>query len=246
MIKRRYIILAFASLVLIGGICAILWEGAVKTGSPELGIDPAQNAAYASYEYGEPNTIYVRTQPLLSPTGLITEVMWHDRILEAGILEIGFTIKFYPYFKGYDVNHFLSNGDLQGGIGGDMPTLTVAATSEVVIAVKVQNSLTWLVGRRPFLLKELKGERIGYAYGSNTHFMLLSLLSSGGLSDGDVHLIPIPVRDMPDAMERMAIYFFAAGEPIPSIAELKYGFTRCFGIPVFPEISRGEAPRGRA
>lgn len=231
MTKRRYSAAMFASIVLLGGIGAIVWKEASWTEPLCLAPDPAQNEAYASYRYGEPDTIHVGTQPLYSPTGLIAEAMRHDRILEEDLRKLGLKIEFHPFLTGYDVNHFLSRGDLQTGISGDMPTLTIAATSKVVIPVKVQDGLTWLVGKRPFLLKSLKDERIGYADGSNAHFTLLSLLSSAGLSEADVELVPMPVYDMPDALTSGAIYAFAAWEPTPTIAEMNYGLPRCFGVP---------------
>ncbi len=231
MTKKTYGALALISIVLLGGIGVILWKEASKTEAPDLVLDPALNEAYASYGYEEGNTIYIGTQPLYSPTGLISEAMRHDRILEEDLQELGLKIKFHPFLKGYDVNYFLSRGLLQAGIGGDMPTLTIAATSEVVIAVKVQDGLTWLVGKQPFLLKDLKGKRIGYARGSNAHFTLLNLLASAGLSEADVKLVPMSVNDMPDALESGSIATFAAWEPTPSIAEMKHGSARRFGAP---------------
>jgi ABC-type taurine transport system substrate-binding protein len=197
----------------------------------DLLLDPAENPLYAGYEFGVSNTIYVGTQPLFSPTGLISEAMRHDLILEEDLRGLGLEIKFHPFLKGYDVNHFLNRGQLQAGIGGDMPTLTIAAASEVVIPVKIQDGQTWLMAKQSFLLKELKGKRIGYAVGSNAHYMLLNLLASAGLSVADVKLVSMPVNDMPDALERGIVAAFAAWEPIPSIAEMKFGFSRGFAAP---------------
>ncbi len=121
MTKRTYSALVLALIALLGGISVILWEEASKTEPSDLAPDAAQNEVYASYEYEERNTIYVGTQPLYSPTGLIPEAMRHDGILEEDLRGLGLNITFPPFLKGYDVNHFLSRGHPQVGIGGDMP-----------------------------------------------------------------------------------------------------------------------------
>jgi ABC-type nitrate/sulfonate/bicarbonate transport system substrate-binding protein len=229
MTRRTYIVWALSTLVLLGGSGVILRQKADNTAPHEPDPGPAQNAIYAAYKYEDHNTINVGTQPLFSPTGLISEAMQNDLILEEELRVLDLRIRFHPFLKGYDVNYFLSRGFLQVGIGGDMPTLTIAATSEVVIALRVQNGLTWLVGKQPFLLRDLKGKRIGYANGSNAHFMLLNLLSSVGLSQTDVYLVPMSVGQMPGALAKGGIDVFAAWEPAPSIAKKKYGFVRSFG-----------------
>lgn len=226
MTKRMYIALAFVLAVLTGGV--VVYDDGYAPARTDLHLDTAENPFYAGYEFGAPDTIHIGTQPLFSPTGLISEAMRHDLVLEEDLRELGLKIQFHSFLKGHDVNSFLSRELLQAGIGGDMPTLTIAAASGVVIPVKVQNGVTWLMANQSFLLKELKGERIGYAVGSNAHFALLNQLASAGLSEADVKLVPMSVNNMPDALESGDIAAFAAWEPTPSIAEMKYGSIRCF------------------
>ena len=186
---------------------------------------------YATYRYGEPGTVYFGTQPLYSPTGLLTEAMRRDPVLREELEKIGFEVVFYPFRKGSDVNEQLVSGRLHVGVGGDMPALTAAATTNIVSPVMVQSGLTWLVTRTHCLLKDLKGERIAYAEGSNAHFMLLNLLSSSGLSETDVRLVPMDVGNMIEALDRGYVSAFAAWEPTPTIAVEKHGFAARFGGP---------------
>ena len=186
---------------------------------------------YETYLYGVPNTIYVGTQPLYAPTGLITEAMRRDPVLNEELQKLGLKIAFYPFMKGADVNTRLLQGHLQAGVGGDMPTLTAAATTHMVIPVRIQSGPTWLVTRTTVLLKDLKGKRIAYAKGSNAHFMLLNLLSSKEVSQNDVELVPMDVDLMIPALQNRSISAFAAWEPTSTIAREKYGFVTSFGGP---------------
>jgi len=226
--KRR----VFVLVVVLAGVFAGVWFLVILQGNRiEKPMDPPSNRIYASYLYGEPNTIYVGTQPLYAPTGMLTETMQRDLVLKEELLKLGLKIIFYPFMKGADVNAELIPGHLQAGIGGDMPALTAAATTNIVIPMRVQSDLSWLVTRTPVLLKDLKGTRIACAMGSNAHFMLLSLLSSKELSVDDVELVPMDVEHMIEALKNRNVSAFAAWEPTPTIAREKYGFVTRFGGP---------------
>jgi ABC-type taurine transport system substrate-binding protein len=156
--------------------------------------------------------------------------MRRDRILEANLDKLGLDVVYHPYLKGYDVNFFLRRGDLHVGVGGDMPTLSIAATAQVVIPVMIQSGPTWLTTRVGILSNELEGKRIAYAHGSNAHFMLLNLLSSYGLSAADVDLVPMDVNKMIEAMVREEVFAFAAWEPTASQAVLQHAYVANFGV----------------
>lgn len=230
-VKKRHMIILVVAILVITGMAILILRFSTEADVGDLPQDPLDNPLYSAYDFDNPDTIYIGTQPLFSPTGLISEAMEHDLILEEDLMELGFKIKFLPFLKGFDVNQFIMAGLLDGGIGGDMPTLTIASKGNALIPVKVQDGQTWLMAKKSFLLKELKGKRIGYAPGSNAHFSLLNLMASSGLSEKDVKLEPLPVNAMPEALEQGDIDAFAAWEPTASIAESKYGFSRCFGAP---------------
>jgi len=228
--KKKSAILLIAS-VLVGLSVAFVFQKNSGTKSELNDSDISLNKIYSEYVYGEPETIYIGTQPLYSPTGLISETMRRDSVLKEELSKLGFKIIFYPFLKGYDVNQLLIQGHLQAGVGGDMPTLSVAASTEIIIPLMFQSGPTWLVTRSSVLLKDLTGKRIAYAKGSNAHYMLLNLLSSFGFSKSDFELVPMNVNKMIAALESGTISAFAAWEPTPEIARNKHKFVSRFGGP---------------
>jgi len=175
--------------------------------------DPSRNPIYQKYTYEEKNIIYIGVQPLYLPTGIITETMKRDLRLNKDLAALGKTVRFYPYLKGNDMNHFLRIGKIQGGVGGDMPALTIAATHKVFIPMLMQFGPISLITPEPILLKDLKGGRIGNAFGSNAHFALHDLLSSADLTVSDVQIVPMEVTGMISALKKKEIDAFCAWEP---------------------------------
>lgn len=193
-----------------------------KDVSPAL-TDLSKHPLYSEYQFdSSDNVINLGTQPLYMPTGLITETMKRDRILRNALKKLGMEIRFYPFLKGHDVNYFLKKGDLDAGIGGDMPTISIAATSEVIIPSLIQQGFVSIVANQHMLIKDMRGYRIGYAYGSNAHYALLNALSSRGIDETDVKLIPINVFEMPEALKAGKIDAFSAWEPTPFLTTKKY------------------------
>ena len=182
---------------------------------------PANNPIYATYDYScAENAVRIGVQPLYLPTGLITETMRRDNILRLALSKIGQEICFYPLLKGADVNYFLEQGDLDGGVGGDMPAISAAANLNVVIPTMVQQGFLSIVANRQMFIKELRNKRLGFTPGSNAHFALLSTLASAGLNEMNTTLIPLEVAQMPEALHKGSIDAFSAWEPTPTIALL--------------------------
>lgn len=174
---------------------------------------------YREYEFGQDERIIdFGMQPLWVPTSLISEVMRRDTLLQTSLAELGLRIRFHPFLKGADVNFFMRQGNLEVGIGGDMPALTAAADSKVLVAALIQQGYCSIVAGKPILLRQLRGRRIGYTFGSNSHYALLAALSSAGLGADDVRLVALDVTEMPDALRSGAIDAFSAWEPTPTIA----------------------------
>lgn len=198
-----------------------------KQGSVSDRTKPALHPSYSKFDFGgKDSLIRLGVQPMYMPTGLILETVWRDQLLADQLREEGKRLKFYSFFKGDDVNHFLRQGQLEGGVGGDMPAITAAATCDVTIPVLLQQGFLKLVACQSMLLEELRGHKIGYAYGSNAHYALLNALASGGLSESDVTLVPMEAFEMPEALHSGAIDAFSAWEPVPSLCMLQHpGYT---------------------
>ncbi|MBF0271589.1 MAG: NrtA/SsuA/CpmA family ABC transporter substrate-binding protein [Magnetococcales bacterium] len=162
-------------------------------------------------------------QPLWLPIGIITEVMKRDGILQEALQRSGASVRFHPFLKGSDLNLQLRDGKLEGGFGGDMPTITACVSDQVRVVALADLYFSAIVARRSLLLTDLRGRRIGYAFGSNAHHALLTALAAVGLSEAEVTLVPMEVNAMPLALEQGSIDAFSAWEPTPTLATSRYG-----------------------
>lgn len=197
--------------------------------------NPALNPTYASYDFGKTEQILdFGIQPLWVPGGIETEVMRRDSILKDELSRLGFEIRFHPFIKGIDVNYFMKRGDLEAAAGGDMPAIVAAAEFGAFVPALADLNFTSLVARKNMLLSELRGKRIGVPYGSNAHYTLLEALSAANLHSGDIHLIPMDVDRLPQALQEGRIDAFAAWEPIPATAEMNQQ-----GTPIYKSLSAG-------
>lgn len=174
---------------------------------------------YSKYEIDKSNTIInFGIQPLWIPTNLICETMKRDLILKEKLHKYGMSINWYSFLKGDDVNLFFKNRSLDVGIAGDMPAISAASDIEIVIPSLTQQGFISIVAKEQMLISGLKGKRIGFAFGSNAHYALLSILEHANLKEEDVDLVALDVSEMPEALERGEIDAFSAWEPISSIA----------------------------
>jgi len=213
--------------VFIATLFAALWYSDQRKAEQAVSVPtqqrPADNPVYAKYDFScADNAVRIGVQPLYLPTGLITEMMRRDHILHQDLSAQGREICFYPLLKGSDVNYFLDRGDLDGGIGGDMPTITAAANLEVVIPSMVQQGFLSIVAKQQMFIKDLRSRRLGFAPGSNAHFALLTTLASAGLNETNTTLIPLEVNQMAEALHNGNIDAFAAWEPTPALALLEH------------------------
>ncbi|CAN5727824.1 NrtA/SsuA/CpmA family ABC transporter substrate-binding protein [soil metagenome] len=163
-------------------------------------------------------TLNLGVQPLGYPSGVISAVMQHDRILQKALAESKFPLKTYPFKRGADMLTPLADHRLDAALLGDMPTLIAAATATVSIIGLVKQSSTAIVAKRETEVRGLLGKRIGYVEASSGHYTLLQGLASAGIDDTKVTLIPLSVNEMPAALERGDIDAFAAWEPAPTVA----------------------------
>lgn len=165
-------------------------------------------------------------QPLGVPSGVLSSVMRRDRILLEKLKGMGSPLLTYPFLRGADMLPALADGRLDAALLGDMPTLMSAASGKVLIVGLVKQSPTAIVARGRAQVGALAGKRIAYVEASSAHQTLLQGLSSAGLSEKDVKLVPMRVDEMPAALERGEIEAFAAWEPAPSVALANSGANR--------------------
>ena len=223
-VKAKIII----SLSLVVGVILITSTTFLKTGKAEEHSvvsmpDLASHPTYSNYKFNNAeDVINIGVQPIYSPTGLISETMKRDAVLHKVLSGLGMNVRFYAFLKGDDVNYFLRRGDIDVGIGGDMPAITASATVDVIVPALIQQGFTSVIANRPMLIRELRGKKIGYAFGSNAHYALLKTLSSDGLNEAQVKLIPMEVTEMPEALQTGKIEAFSAWEPTSTITLTKY------------------------
>lgn len=174
---------------------------------------------YSKYVfYNTDKVINIGVQPLYLPTGLISEAMKRDTVLQKALEDLGVEVRYYPFLKGDDVNFFIQNKDLDIGIGGDMPAISAAAQMDIIIPVTLQQGFTSIVATRPMLTSQLRGKRIAYPFGSISHYVVLDVLASEGLSESQAHLVPMDIPELAGALYRKEIDALAVWEPISAIA----------------------------
>ncbi len=219
--KLSGLVLVTAAIFLI--IAALIKTGKDKPASVISLADLSRHPIYSTYRFDNTdNVVNIGTQPFYMPTGLITETMKHDVILKEAMKEHDVEVRFFPFLKGHDVNFFMLRGDLDAGVGGDMPAISLASDMDIIIPALIQQGFVSIVASRHMLVNELRGKRIGYAYGSNAHYTLLNTLSAEGLDESMVDLIPMEVSEMPEALFKGRIDAFSAWEPAPSITLISY------------------------
>ena len=157
-------------------------------------------------------------QPQGYPSGVISAVMQRDRILKKALANSQQTLKTHPFQRGADMLALLAEQRLEAGLLGDMPTILSASNAKVWIVGLVKQSSTAIVAKGNAQIRGLAGKRIGYVAASSAHHTLLQGLTSAGMNESQIKLIPLNVDEMPDALERGEIDAFAAWEPAPTIA----------------------------
>lgn len=174
---------------------------------------------YADYQFShDPSVVVIGIQPLWMPASIIAEVMKHDRILRDALYKEGLRMHFIPFYKGADINYFMQEGDIDVGVGGDMPALTAAGLCDATVTSLVQEGFCSVVTKEAVLIPDLAGKKIGYAVGSNAHYALMESLNAFGLTEADVVLVPLDVNEMPIALDCGEVDAFCAWEPTPTVA----------------------------
>lgn len=215
--KRAIVFLAVAAILLI--LVVILpretKDPAVNQPPSDLGKHPI----YSTYVFPKDEKIInFGVQPLWIFASNTAEIMMRDAIFHQSLRELGLGIRFHAFLKGNDLNFFIRGGELDGGMAGDMPTIVIASDRKVIIPASIGNGYASIIADRHLLIGELEGVRIGYAFGSSAHHVLLEALASEGLNEDKVDLISMDGNKMSDALGRRSIEAFCSWEPITSIS----------------------------
>ena len=185
--------------------------------------DLSDHIIYSHYRFSRTkNVIDFGEQPIWIPTSTISEVIKRDNILKEELGRLGFSVEFYPFLKGNDVNYFVFSGNLEVGIGGDMPAIRAVAGGDTTVISIIQEGPVSIISRDIREVKDLKGKKIAYALGSNAHFYLLDTLSKNGIDLRDVDLVNLDIVYMADALHERKIDAFSVWEPTASMTLKKH------------------------
>lgn len=195
--------------VLAAALCCCAQPAAAGS-EPDLLSHPV----YARYRFGREGKVAdLGTQPLAVPAGVVGEVLLHDRILQKSLAARGWEFRNHAFLKGPDSNFFFQRGDLDFVVAGDWPTITLAATDEIMVVGLVKQSFSSLLAKKARRIEQLKGKRIGVALGTTAHYALLVALEGAGLKETDVTLVPEENALMVEALEQGRVDAFSCWEP---------------------------------
>lgn len=180
-------------------------------------------AAHAEYyeQYGlrsGSSEVDVGIQPSGFPSGVVSAVMRRDRLLQAALADLKTAMRSLGFRRGADMLSLLADQRLDAGLLGDMPTLMAAAAGQVWVVGLVKQTSTALIARDNIVMRALVGKRIAFVEASSAHLTILQGLAAAGLTEQQVHLVPMAVTDMPQALEEGTVDAFAAWEPFITIA----------------------------
>lgn len=157
-------------------------------------------------------------QPHGYPSGVISAVMSHDRIMQNALTRLASPLKMHPFQRGADMLSLLADQRLEAGLldQSDDPDIATGCCQNGRYVTK--QTSTSIVAKNETQTRKLAGKRIAYVENSSAHHTLLQGLKAAGLSEADVKLINMRIDEMPDALEAGKIDAFAAWEPAPTSA----------------------------
>lgn len=174
---------------------------------------------YSTYQFaGNEKIINFGSQPLAVFMGSLGELMRRDAILHEELAKLGCEIRIHAFLKGADLGFFIREGDVQGGMLGDMPTLSLAVSTKTIIPALSGEGFASIVAPRGTLITDLKGKRVGVAFGSAAHAVLLEALRSEGVDPEEIRPVFMDGARMPEALKKGDVYAFAGWEPLVSAA----------------------------
>ena len=162
-------------------------------------------------------------QPLASPGGALATALQRDRILREALARQGFQLTMLPVRDGGEAITQLAQGRAALSTMGDMPFIKAVASGMPLCAVTLlkQNYVS-VIGPKGMMAADLKGKRIGNAFGTTGHFALMKTLAGSGMGEADAVLVPMEVNEMEDALLKGDIDAYAAWAPTPELTLARY------------------------
>jgi ABC-type taurine transport system substrate-binding protein len=198
-------------------LALIFFIGCKKTKNIQI-TDFEKHPIYKNYKFSnDEKVIEIGVPTPWASVNHVVEVMKRDEIFKQELKRMGYTVKFYPFMKGEEINYFMKKGLLEGSVIGDMPTLKMASEGHIKVMSLFNKGSVSLVSRDIFRVKDLKGKRVAYPYGSISHYYLLRLLKEKGMSENDIRHEPMDAKDMLDAIKNKKIDAFTTFEPTATI-----------------------------
>ncbi len=195
----------------------IFSTGCKKTKSVQT-ADFEKHPVYKNYKFSNDEKIIEIGVPTpWASVNHIVEVMKRDEIFKQGLKRMGYTVKFYPFMKGEEINYFMKQGLLEGSIIGDMPTLKMASEGHIKVMSLFHKGSVSLVSRDIYRARDLKGKRVAYPHGSIAHYYLLRILRENGMSEGDIQHMLMDPNEILSAIKDKKIDAFTTFEPTATI-----------------------------
>ncbi|HIJ80849.1 MAG TPA: ABC transporter substrate-binding protein [Desulfuromonadales bacterium] len=211
----KYLALVLLSVCSLSG-CKNSEQQTSKEGTPG---DLSRDSRYSAYRFDKTaGGVDIGVQPLSLPESPLGELLIRDAVLAREFAATGARYQIHNFFKGPELNFFLSRGDLEAGISGDIPTLTMAARGDIVIVAMAKQGYSSIISRQAMLTRDLKGKRIATVPGSTAHFVLLNALANDGLSEKDVTIVPMENHELPAALADRKVDAISTREPATTIA----------------------------
>jgi len=170
----------------------------------------------------KPAPLVLCYQPMASPGGALAAMLQRDRILRQELERSGFSLQMAPVRNGSEAIALLTSGGAHISTLGDMPLLKGASEMPLYAFALIKQNYASVVGPKGLLPSDLKGKRIGNAYGTSSHFALMKTLASSGLTESDAALVPMEVTEMEDALLKGKIDAYAAWAPTPELTLSRY------------------------
>ena len=146
-------------------------------------------------------SVSLATIPFSAPIGVISEVMRRDTILAKTLQAQQKSLVIQPFSKGQDMEPSMKRGDIDIALTGDMPALSMAAESDIIIEGLVKLGSGGIVSRNSYAsLSDLRGKRIGVPSGASVYYGLLIALETAGMKEGDVEVVFMEPNELVSAL----------------------------------------------
>jgi len=169
------------------------------------------------------SVIRIGYQPFWSGEANIVAAMRNEKLLE----KRGYQPVYVAFLAGPPINEALISGDLDMGLGGDMPTISLMATDFPVkiIASPVKSLRQAIVVDREKAdaildVKDLVGKKVAVAQGSCSHYFLYKVLRLAGVDPKSVDIINMDVKAQPPALMTHRVDAVVNWEPWPTKLEM--------------------------